>query len=356
MSFGIIAFDKRCSRRFSLCAAIILGCIISFFGGIREIGYDYETYLDHFQTTQDITHYTRNIESMEIGYELMISILKVFSNHFHVFLLFFTSLTILIAFKLYWKYSPLPIVSFLMFCALALFGQVYGQMRQPFAILVAYSLILPLLLSKKRILATMVCVVVGFLFHRSLLMLAPFLLIVEYTYKKQWFIAMSCLALFVYLFAFNLASILQEFFSDNSGDNYIFLATHAYLTYKSYTLSFSMGMIERVCMTFLLLYYASKDLHYKNNILLRICVNTYFFGTLLYFSFISISAEFASRGTFAFSYIALSIAIPMLIKFSERKDKIAIASVVTLWAFYLFLKFLLTIEAGIYYPYKSVII
>ena len=59
--------------------------------------------------------------------------------------------------------------------------------------------------------------------------------------------------------------------------------------------SFSMGMFERIGMSFILFYYAFKYDLYEQNQILKLCINMYFIGTCMYFAFISLSAEFATR-------------------------------------------------------------
>lgn len=148
---SICSIDKHINNKiyilyFSLLAIIIL----SIFGGTRLIGLDYDVYEIHFNIIPTITKYKWTDPSIEIGYEILASICKSIYNSFHLFLIFFTALTITLMFWLCYKYSPYPLLSFFMFFSYSFFPQVMGQMRQPLAIILAFIISIPLFLKSKK--------------------------------------------------------------------------------------------------------------------------------------------------------------------------------------------------------------
>ena len=81
----------------------------------------------------------------------------------------------------------------------------------------------------------------------------------------------------------------------------------------------------------------------------------YFVGVCIYFMFISVSAEFASRGTQALSY-ALFFALPMLLKYMRLKEKYMLVLVILAWGIYLSLGSFTGDGIEVYVPYKSILL
>lgn len=347
---SICSIDKHINNKiyilyFSLLAIIIL----SIFGGTRLIGLDYDVYEIHFNIIPTITKYKWTDPSIEIGYEILASICKSIYNSFHLFLIFFTALTITLMFWLCYKYSPYPLLSFFMFFSYSFFPQVMGQMRQPLAIILAFIISIPLFLKSKKTLSCIALIFIAFLFHKSILFLIPFIIVSDKILSNKTIVILSTIAIACY----TLSNLVSQFLISLILSNfYLHDAVIAYLTYKSMAVTFSMGMLERIAMVTILFYYSHKYGLYQSKQQLRLFINMYFIGVCLYFAFISTSAEFASRGTQAFTY-ALFFALPTILKHVSLKDKYTILSIICAWGIYLSLGIL--DDASYYIPYKSIL-
>lgn len=159
---AVWSVDKHSNKTYLTFCIVTATCILTLFAGFRQIGLDFDSYLDHFKVVPSIFQYTWTDKSMEIGYEISVSLCKTIYNSFHFFLVTFSFVTILLAFTLFKRYSPYVLLSFFMFFAYAFYLQVMGQMRQPFAIIVTLLGLIPLLQKKRVILAFLWITIVGF--------------------------------------------------------------------------------------------------------------------------------------------------------------------------------------------------
>lgn len=345
---GLISIDKHINRHQTLYMFFVIFIILSIFAGTRLIGHDYETYAFHYNTLKPIDEYYRSDLSMELGYEYIASIIKYFSQNFNIFLLIYTFLSLLISFYTFWKYSPYPIISIMLFCAFWYFIMVMGQMRQPFAVALSYYFAIPLLLRKKRLIASLIILWFGILFHKSLFFFSLFigLSVLNISYKK--YIMLFCLAIFILvtssLFLNNLLiAVLPK-------DFYLYSTAVSYLTYKSESMMFSLGMLERIGCCVVIFYFTNKN--QINNSLLKICSNIYALGSIFYISLLGVSTEFAARGSHPFTF-SLFIALPILIKELRGKQRSIVISVAFLLSLYHFTDFLT--NPSLYNPYKSIL-
>lgn len=346
---AVWSVDKRANGSYIALSIFTATCILTLFAGSREIGLDYGTYLHHFQKVPSILQYTWTDKSMEIGYEIGVSLCKTIYNSFHFFLLIFSLTTIVLAFVLFKRYSPYVLLSFFMFFAYAFYLQIMGQMRQPLAIILTLLALIPLLKQKRIKLAILWILFIGFFFHKAMLFLIAPIFIITWDFNKKRIYYLSAIALLFYLLSPILSKMLIQIIPKGF---YLSEALTAYLTYKSMAVSFSMGMLERIGMSFILFYYAFKYNLYHQNHILKLCVNMYFIGTCMYFAFISLSAEFASRGTTALVY-PLFIALPLLTKHVNLRDKYIILTAIFAWGIYLSMNVLN--DANEYIPYKSIL-
>ena len=348
--FGIWSVDNNASRGNVCFVLLIMSFFLTIIAGTRTIGYDYETYEQYFINTKPFfQHFERRDMSFEIGYEYLMRGIKTLSGNFHVFLTLFTGLSMGTMCALYLKWSPYPLLSLMLYCSYALFAMVMGQMRQPFAINLAYLLFIPLLLKHRIWAASILTIIVGILFHKSLLMAAPFIIFATTTLTKKKIVIISIAAGICYLFSAALLPIIKSIVPPG------FYYAHtiiAYLTYLTKSLSFSLGMIERVAICFVLFHFAYKHQLYRHDALLRIMINLYFFGAVIYFSFIGMSTEFAARGPHAFNF-AMFMALPILMKKLKGQDKWIVFGIIILLSLYHFSDFL--ISPMLYNPYKSIL-
>lgn len=345
---GIWSVDKRANGSYIALCIFTSACVLSLFAGSREIGFDYDNYVYHFQRVPFIYEYTWTDKSMEIGYEMIVSLCKTICNSFHFFLIAFSLITIVLAFVLLKRYSPYVLLSFFMFFAISFYPQVMGQMRQPLAIILTLLALIPLLERKRIKLAILWIIFVGFFFHKAILLLTVPIFILTWDFHKKKIILFSVMSLTIYLFSPALSKVIITVIPKGF---YLSDVITAYLTYKSIAVNFTLGMLERIGICFILFYYAFKYNLYEKNQTLKLCINMYFIGTCMYFAFISMSAEFAARGTLALVY-PLFIALPILLKHAEMRDKYIILTIICLWGIYLSMYITDNSE---YIPYKSII-
>lgn len=343
--------DRHINKGHFFYFTLIMIPILSVFSGTRLVGLDYEAYVDHFNAVPSILNYQRTDDAMEIGYEFFLSICKTIFGSFHAFLLIFSTLSVFLAIWLCYRYSPYPWLSFYMFFAFSFFPQVMGQMRQPIAIVITFLGLVPLLLRQRIWVAVLWVIIVSVCFHKSLFFLLPFLLIgTRLLSRKQIFCFLGGAFLCYLILPFFITSILRSV----PENFYLYAAIDAYLGYQSVAITFTLGMVERLIMITILFYYGCKYCVYQENLLFRLFANMYFIGVCIYFIFISVSAEFASRGTQGLNY-ALFFALPILLKSVRLREKYILLGIILLWGVYLSFSF---VRGGIFFyvPYKSILL
>ena len=291
---AFLSLDKRASNVYVLFLFIILSIMLSLVSGTRLVGYDIVAYIDHFNKVNPIQLYSRCNLSMEIGYELLVSITKGISGSFHFFLLIFSSLSLFLSIILFYRWTTYPLVSFMLFCSFSYFTMIMGQMRQPIAVIIVYLVTIPLLLKNRNILATFTVLLCAIYFHKSLYLFTLIIGLSIFTFSLRT-ILLGFISAFIILFTVS-TSVNDFIITLLPKDLFIAQTAQAYLSYKSYALQFSLGMIERIGCCTLIIYLIIKN-NLTNHKLLRILSNIYILGSMLYVAFLGISAEFASRGT-----------------------------------------------------------
>ncbi|WP_304265728.1 EpsG family protein [Phocaeicola plebeius] len=327
---SFITADKRTSKTQKDYTITLFIIVLSIIAGTRLVGYDFNSYQEIFQSTPALFEYRRENPSIELGFELIISTVKLFSDNYHLFLFIFAFITYITAGILFYKYSPYPVISFGMFICYAFCQQTMGQIRQPFAVLLAYLLLLPLYLERKYIWASIVILLSTILLHKSLFFCFLFFFFYNKVLKPKhilfyYSIALACFFLSNHAFNIILSLVPSNF--------YLYNVLNDYMTSKLLQFTFSLGMIERLFLFVTVYYIAYKYKFYHNNNLLRLMINLYFMGICIYFAFIKIAAEFATRGTFFYLY-SIFIIIPILIKEAPIKIKYFLLTIALLWSAY----------------------
>lgn len=349
--FSFITADKRTSKIQKDYTITIFIIVLSVIAGTRLVGYDYYSYQEIFQSISPLSEYKRENPSIELGFELIVSTVKLFSDNYHLFLFIFATMTYIIAGVLFYKYSPYPIISFGMFICYALCLQTMGQIRQPFAVLFAYLLLVPLYLKRKYILTSTVILLSTILLHKSLFFCFFFFVFNDKILKPKhvlfyFGVAIVCFLLSSYVFNLILAIIPSSF--------YLYSAITDYMSSKLMQFTFSLGMLERLFMFIIIYYIAYKYKFYHNNNVLRLMINLYFMGICIYFAFIRVAAEFATRGSLFYLY-SIFIIIPILIKEAPLKIKYILLSIALLWSTYVSTS-VIRDGKNEYIPYNSILL
>lgn len=349
LTISFFSVDKRAKKEYHLFFSIILIFTLTLFAGTRLVGYDFDVYLHHFKAVPDLFHYRRTDVSLEIGYELLVSLYKVFSDSFNGFLVCYAGITLIFALIACVKYSPIPLLSFGMFFSYAFFFQVMGQMRQPFAILFLYLTLIPLILKKKYVAGCVLILLCAFFLHKSSILCLAVLFFADRKLSRKQILYCGLLTCVMYVLSPQLIKLFMLLIPKSIP---LYAVFEAYTTYKSIQVSFSLGMLERIGMFIVLYYFATRQNLYQTDPKLRLFINTYFMGVCIYFSFISVAAEFATRGTFFYVY-SLFFAIPVLISKSTIKAKYILYAITVLWCIYLASGIITKEENKVFLPYNS---
>ena len=354
ISLSFLSVDKRLDKRYYVFFTCVFFVMLAIIAGTRLNGYDWKSYGEQFLNIPALPYYHRSYISVEIGYEWLVSLYKVFNSSFNGFLFFYAALTLFFAVIVSFRYSPYPLVSLAMFFSYAFFFQVMGQMRQPFAILLLYLFLIPALLKKRYLWAFILIVLATVLLHKACCFALGIFIFRDkiLSVKQVLFVSLCALVLYVLssqMLQFMLLLLPKSF--------YLYDAIVAYSTYNATEVSFTLGMVERIGMFFVLYYFGMRYNVYQTNRLFRLFVNFYFMGICIYFSFISVAAEFASRGTFFYVY-SLFYAMPMLIsQVPLRKAKYALLAITLLWSVYLATGIVRDTESNQeYIPYRSILL
>lgn len=344
-AFVTLSLDKRIKSDVGI--AFLLISVLAVFAGIREsTGNDYDAYLLHFNKATTIWDYQKVQWNFEPGYEYLVSICKTLVPSFHFFLFVFALLTLLLAYRLFRKNSPLPLLSFLLFFSYTYFMQIMGQIRQPFAIVLLF-LFLPLLTKGKKgvLLFMLVTCAIAYYFHKSLFIMIPALLLANRDFSQRFVIfCTGCCLMFCFAAAkinvigcvpdgFYLKPIIQQYVENNQ------------------TPLITGGMLDKIGTLWIISAFYYKYALYKEP-QIRVYYNLYFCGVCLYFLLFRISVDFAARGTQSLSFFSF-ILFPYIYDRAESiKEKHLVLALIYLLSLYVS-SGVLTHEA--YIPYKSIL-
>lgn len=345
---SILSVDKYYKVYKKIFLIAILFLLIPLAGFRYNIGVDYDSYLVHYESIENILNYQKLYSSMEIGYEYLVSLFKTFNAPFYIFTLFIAFVTLSILGNLVLRFSLYPILSVLMFFSLSFWGQVMGQMRQPLAILMLYSF-LHFLEYNKLTKFALVIIAVGFLFHKSVLILLFPLFFLKI---QRTTICYYCILFFFIVLGYELIPIISFVLNYFPTDFPFATSIIGYLTYNGKPVDFTMGMIERFTMFSIITYYTNKYNALNKNNFNLICYNLYFFGVCFYFLFIHVSSEIAARGTYPLTYVMFFLFPNILKLIRGKKDYIIFLSIILSWSLYLAINVFFL--GDLFIPYKSI--
>lgn len=350
---SFLSLDKRIKNDYHLFFSIIFIIILSVIAGGRVMGYDFVSYYKHFERVPEIMNYERTDYTIELGYELLVSLFKSFSDSFNGYLFFYAFFTMILACVACFKYSSLPLLSFGMFFSYCFFFQVMGQMRQPFAILTMYIILIPLMLKKKYFWATAVILASTVLLHKSCFLAILIFVFKDRLIRPKTLVMIFCGIIILYVLSSVLVNLMIALIPKSF---YLYDAIVTYTSSKSIQVGFTLGMLERIGMFFIMYYFSYKYGIYQNNQKIRLFLNLYLTGIVIYFSFISIAAEFATRGTFFYIYSIFFILPNLITEIPCRNVKYTLCMITLLWSMYIASGIVRDTENNEeYIPYKSVI-
>lgn len=254
-------------NKFLILVLAFLGYLF-FFGFRGFIAWDWSHYYPRWLGSVNIfeaieNDFRFNIDkylTYEKGYQIWMSVLKVFFSNWNIYLFFTTLIDTICLLTIFYKYSPYPIFSMFLFLG---FGGIQLQldlMRNMKAILI-FLFSIEFLIKNKKIKNKIMVIMSSFLHFTSLiyLIILPFLKKNLCKYKK--------ILLFIFLFGiiflifsdsilYEILKLIKEFFNnfENNIFNRINRKLYFYLNNDfASAKELSLGFIERI-LTFLLFY------------------------------------------------------------------------------------------------------
>lgn len=346
--FSLLSIDKNMKSRDKIVYGFMLLVLIPVAGLRVDTGLDYDSYYEHYKETKDIYHFSKIYQSLEIGYEYWVSLFKTIDAPFHIFTFAIALVTFILYGRLCYKYSSYPSLSLLMFFAYAYWGQVMGQMRQPLAIFLLYQFLF-LIIQKKELLFAGVVILTGILFHKAnFFFLFPlFFLMKKLKVGHYFLILVSCI-----IVGFLCNPFVKQVINILPLDVPFRDATVAYLTYKANAVLFTTGMLERVFLWMIATFFCEKYGILQRSAYNQLFYNMYFYGICWYFLFITISSDFAARGSSVLTF-SMFILFPNILKaISNKKEYNIFLLIIIIWAIYL--SFRIFTKGDNYFPYKSI--
>jgi len=260
-------------------------------------------FIDKFQTVSDLYHYTRYfnnilkaenydklLDAYEIGYVLLNILLSKISSN--AIILYISSYSIIIYFhiKAYSNHSPFPIFSLFYFFCNTYVGAVLRQEIAASIFIFSFQFIV-----NKDFKRFLVCFFLAFLFHKVSILMLPI-----------YFLSRGKLSINTYIIILISAIIIGGLIDWHHifKNIFIYFDRTEYLEFneKSIRLGFTPGMMERLIIFLISLYYLSIS---KYNYKYKLIFNIYFVAVIVYFLFNSITvlAVRVSEFLIVFQYI-----------------------------------------------------
>lgn len=253
---------------------ILIFIIYLFFFGLRGfISWDWKGYYPHFINTiplYDIFQYkgvsfNKNYTNFEIGYQIWVSFLRMFFDNWNTYLFFTTMIDISCLLVIFYKYSPYPVFSILLF--LGFNGmQIQLDLMRNFKSMLIFLFSIEYLINKKYI-KYLTFNMIGIFIHRSYLIY----IIVGYFFKKNFYkyknllLSFFLFGVFFFLFSHNLLYEILNFIKETFIKFNIYNSISEKLEYylsNSYSNSrgIGIGFLERI-LSFILFYIYRKKIN-----------------------------------------------------------------------------------------------
>jgi len=342
--------DKKSIDKYNIIILIIIGFILVLFAGTREIGFDYDQYVDMYKVIS-VTDPFYGIYMIEIGYAFLTSFFNFLGFSFHGFLFSLTSFFIITRLYFFKSLSPYPFLSILLYFTTMFLVTDMGQIRNAVAYAIVMLAYVDYINERKN--KFWIKIFIACFCHNSAIILIPALLFLKYfnNFSFKW-----VLAVFIILLPLNVIDIriyFQYIIPYLPTDLGIKFNAYLYSTAFGQQLGFNMSFILRSSILFLLFSYRKRGIEkipYYNWLL-----DMYVIGVFIFMAFNSVQ-EFAIRFGNYFKFLELII-LPIFVYLTKDKLlKIIIYIIVVMYAIWSLYKLLADPGEGLYYiPYKSLI-
>ncbi|WP_371291853.1 EpsG family protein [Bacteroides sp.] len=347
LSLSIIAsldiFSKK--KRYKSLLWFICFFLLIFHDGFRwEIGTDWQPYYTFFQTCTDIVK-----SDYDIGYTLFNQFVRLFTDSYSVFLILFAIIQYIFVFESISKYSVAPFLSLFLYYCLSL--PVLGMNRQFIALCLCLFAIRYIV--SREIVKFLMCLLVAFTFHKSVVIFAP-----AYFLCKSYPLKYYGLLLFLVI-GISLSGIINklplEYFAllgQDSADRMDFYADSFLKGDVSTSLVGSILAILKRSIWILLLLFFSK--YIKKNEYYAIAFNLYYIALLFYILFNNtIMQIIVGRGLIYFNIMEIFIVPFVLTMFKNNWGKLILFFLIVFYGYTNLVKGI-NYYPEVFIPYKNI--
>lgn len=251
--------------------------ILCIFIGFRvDIGYDYENYQKIFNMVKELSfHELLKFQYAEIGY----TYINVLMSNFYMVIFSVAVFNIIIKYNVLKKISAYPFFSMCIYLSYSLLDLEFGKIRT--AIATTFVLLSIFYLKEKKLLKFIISILIGFCFHKSILLIIIFPFIKEKLLKFKYYI-------YIFLSAYFFRDITIKIILEVSKiSKYVYdkISYYEYLNQGNNFLymGINLSLILRVII-FIILYKNRKNFKSFDIKLM----NIYYFGIIIYILFSSI--------------------------------------------------------------------
>lgn len=316
---------------------ILIGIVLILFSSLAISRGDANAYLF------ELFNYSNDYEHIEIGYRYLNIVIKnIFGHVFFVFL-FIAILNSYFKFKFYKNMGKYYFVSIFILFTTTFITQEMGALR--FSVATSFFLMAILSLSENKKILFFIFIIVGSLFHMSIIVgiFIYFIRNIEVSKKKITIITISLFSLYILkidIFTVvlkNLVPILGTYGAKAYG--YTVLCGRAEL---------EVGLIKRIVLLLFLLYISKKK-----EIFNPIIVNTYFISICIYLVFAPVNL-IAQRFSIFFGSVEPIIVVYIIESFN-KKQRNFIYWIIALVHFFILYRTLLVFsdDVNTWIPYKT---
>lgn len=239
------------------------------------------------------------IEGYEPGFLVLLKVTSLFLNNYLFFQFIYSTACIVALHVIFYKISPFPSVSWLIFFLTGL--ELFGTIRNFIAVLIFYSALI--FISEKKLIHYFAAIFLACLFHISALIFFPLYFLINREYNRKFLAIILFCGVVCYIFAFSPFDLLLEFFKLFSPKFASYFAGH----YSDSFIPRSLGRLIWGCVGFVVLFFWNQI---KTNNKCFIIIANLLLTNLFISFFLNSNGEIQRRGMMLF-VLSYSLIIPM---------------------------------------------
>lgn len=264
---------KRITKLIILLEIIVL-CV--FIGFRVDVGYDYDNYRKIFNMVKELSFYELlNFKYAEIGYTYV----NVLISNFYVVIFVIAVFNIVVKYNILKKMSAYPFFSLCIYLSYSLLDLEFGKIRS--AIVTTFVLLSIFYLKEKKFFKFIMSIIIGFFFHKSILLTIIFPFIKEKNYKFKYYV-------YIFLASYFFRGIITKIILEISNiSKYIYdkISYYEYLNQGNSFLYMGINLSLLIRITIFIFLYKNRKKF--NNFDMKL-MNIYYFGIIMYVLFSSI--------------------------------------------------------------------